>query len=506
MKYGIDVSEHNPFTEKQYAAIANSIDFVILREGYRQTMDKLVATHVNGFKKNGVPIIGFYHFIYALDNASAKKEAQSCIKNVQKLGFGPGTRIWADFEYDTVDKAKNKGVILSPKECNQFTETFCETVKAAGYIPGIYTNNDFYKNWYSKEVIDKYDLWLADYTGGPDHKCLIQQHGILFVDGYPDTLDCDTLFDTRTGTEDKPVVTVESIKAKVMKLAFDEVGYKEKASPKSLYDKEANAGSNNYTKYNYELHQLQPSNMDYPAAWCDAFVDWLFYKLFGPDLARKMLCGDFDDYTVFSADYYKKAGRWTKEPAYGHQIFFKNNSGICHTGIVYMVADGKVYTIEGNKNNMVKSCVYIQNDTSIAGYGMPRYELAADAEDVDISDGVSDEWKPTGTATCTGNDVNVRATPGGKVLSQLYTGNRFEIDGETDGKWVHMKRTDINQIGWIYMDYVRPDPKEEKSVHDLAMEVLEGKWGNTPDRKIALEAAGYNDYAVQKEVNKILGY
>lgn len=501
MKHGIDVSKHNPFTEKQYAAIAPNIDFVILREGYRQTMDELVATHVNGFKKNGVPIIGFYHFIYALDNASAKKEAASCIKNVEKLGFGPGTRIWADFEYDTLDNAKNKGVILTPKECNQFTETFCEAVKAAGYVPGIYTNNDFYQNWYSRSVTDKYDLWLADYTGGPDHECLIQQDGERYVNGYNDTLDCDIWFDEKEGT---PKNDVKSVIDSVISLALQEVGYKEKASPKGLYDKEANAGSNNYTKYNYELHNLQPSNMDYPAAWCDAFVDWLFYKLFGADKARDMLCGDFDDYTVISADYYKKAGRWDKTPERGHQIFFKNNSGICHTGIVYRVANGNVYTVEGNKNNMVKTCIYNQNDASIAGYGMPVYWIASDIE---IYDGVSyDDWKPIGTATCTGNDVNVRGTPGGVVLSQLYTGNRFEIDGKTDGKWVHMKRTDINEIGWIYMDYVKPDSKEEKSVHDLAMEVLEGKWGNTPDRKIALEAAGYNYYAVQKEVNKILGY
>lgn len=505
MKYGIDVSEHNPFTAKQYAYIAPNIEFVIIREGYRQTIDKLAAQHVNGFKKNKVPIIGFYHFIYALNNAAAKTEAIKCISNVKSLGFGPGTRIWADFEYDTIDSARKKGVILGPKECNQFTETFCETVKAAGYVPGIYTNNDFYTNWYYPEVIKKYDVWLADYTGGPDRDCVIQQYSDgKWIPGYEtDSLDADVWFDAK---ESDGVTTAKCIDY-VINLASNEVGYKEKASPKKLYEKEANAGSNNYTKYNYELHQLQPSNMDYPAAWCDAFVDWLFYKAFGPDLARKILCGDFDDYTVISANYYKKAGRWTNNPARGHQIFFRNNSGICHTGIVYKVENGYVYTIEGNKSNMVKTCIYIQNDASIAGYGMPKYELAADVE---ISDGVStpadDGWKRTGTAICTGDDVNVRATPGGDIISQLYSGNRFEVDGKKSGKWVHMKRTDINQIGWIYASYVKYDPDDKKDLHDIAEEVILGKWGNSPDRQKALEAAGYDFKIVQKEVNKILGY
>ena len=45
----------------------------------------------------------------------------------------------------------------------------------------------------------------------------------------------------------------------------------------------------------------------------------------------------------------------------------------------------------------------------------------------------------------------------------------------------------------------------EKTVHELAEEVILGKWGNGDDRKKSLEAAGYDYYAVQKEVNNILG-
>lgn len=164
---------------------------------------------------------------------------------------------------------------------------------------------------------------------------------------------------------------------KVLSIAQAEVGYKEKASASGLDDKNANPGAGNYTKYGRDMHNLQPTNMDYPAAWCDCFVDWCFYKAFGAQAARRVLCGDFDDYTVNSAGYYKKAGRWANTPKRGYQIFFKNASGICHTGLVKNVVDGHVITIEGNKNNAVREMSYSISDGSIAGYGMPLYSAVA---------------------------------------------------------------------------------------------------------------------------------
>ena len=43
-----------------------------------------------------------------------------------------------------------------------------------------------------------------------------------------------------------------------------------------------------------------------------------------------------------------------------------------------------------------------------------------------------------------------------------------------------------------------------KSVEEIAEEVIDGKWGNNPERKQLLENAGYNYKEVQKEVNAIL--
>jgi hypothetical protein len=67
--------------------------------------------------------------------------------------------------------------------------------------------------------------------------------------------------------------------------------------------------------------------------------------------AKSLLAGDFNDYTVASAEMYEKKGALDTTPKKGAQVFFTKNgkpSGCHHTGIVYQVDDTKFYTIEGN--------------------------------------------------------------------------------------------------------------------------------------------------------------
>ena len=192
---------------------------------------------------------------------------------------------------------------------------------------------------------------------------------------------------------------------KLLAVASAEIGYLEKASNKNLYDKTANAGSANYTKYGYEMHKLYPATMDFPAAWCDCFVDWCFYKAYGVTTAQNMICGNFDDYTVNSSNMYKSKGAWYTTPEIGSQIFFKNDTRICHTGLVEDVKDGRVYTIEGNtsdKNTLEPNggCVarksYPLDYAKIAGYGRPCYDNAEEVSryiqgiDINQAQGVID--------------------------------------------------------------------------------------------------------------------
>lgn len=186
---------------------------------------------------------------------------------------------------------------------------------------------------------------------------------------------------------------------KVLKIASDEVGYLEKSASAwnkygtgCLYKRTEFAGYDNYTKYGYEMHKLYPKTMDFPAAWCDAFVDWCFYAAYGDKDARRMLGGEFDDYTKASTDLYIKAERFyyakTSKPKRGDQIFFSKNgtfSGIHHTGIVERVDKTRVYTIEGNTSTGddnvepngggVHRKSYLMTNEKIYGYGRPNYDV-----------------------------------------------------------------------------------------------------------------------------------
>ena len=44
----------------------------------------------------------------------------------------------------------------------------------------------------------------------------------------------------------------------------------------------------------------------------------------------------------------------------------------------------------------------------------------------------------------------------------------------------------------------------KKSVDEIAHEVIQGKWGNSADRKKRLTNAGYDYNAVQKRVNELM--
>lgn len=61
-------------------------------------------------------------------------------------------------------------------------------------------------------------------------------------------------------------------------------------------------------------------------------------------------------------------------------------------------------------------------------------------------------------------------------------------------------RVDIS----IEMSALIDNDDSEKSINDIALEVIAGKWGNYPERKEALINMGYNYELVQEKVNEIL--
>lgn len=169
---------------------------------------------------------------------------------------------------------------------------------------------------------------------------------------------------------------------RMLATAIAEDGYLEKKTNYLLDSKEENAGKNNFTKYWRDLSPSSQGN-----AWCQCFVDWVFEKTYGRDVAKKLLCHDekaWSFYTPTCANYFKSKSQWRDKPQQGDIIYFKNSTRICHVGIVTKVDDTRVYTIEGNTSSgtsvvanggAVRQKSYLLTNSRIAGYGRPDYSI-----------------------------------------------------------------------------------------------------------------------------------
>lgn len=155
---------------------------------------------------------------------------------------------------------------------------------------------------------------------------------------------------------------------RVLEIANSQVGYRE--------------GANNYNKYAKELDPLKLTyGNKQNLAWCGEFVLWVFYKAFGED-GLKVLCSPKPTGVPLcsaGAQYFKDAGRWALKPVVGDVVFFYNNGGINHTGIVTGVSSLSFTTVEGNSSDMVSRRTYaITGDKSVAGFGIPKWSVVAD--------------------------------------------------------------------------------------------------------------------------------
>lgn len=369
MQKGIDVSHHQGSIDFQKVK-DSGIDFVIIREGYRGTTDLRFFEYVEKAKEAGIDIVGIYHFSYALNVEEAKDEAKMCIGNLINAGLSPDTIIFFDYEYDTVKKAAQKGVNLTKTECNTHTIAFCETVKSFGFRPGIYTNLDYYKNQYYKSTLTPYIVWLADYTGGPDFSCYIQQYTSKgSVPGIKGNVDLDYLYDT---VPDAAYEQPHS-RAAIVQLANSWIGINEK--------------DGSY-KYIIDLYNTQPNpprgiKMQYSWAWCACTWSALALMAGYQDIIPiEISCGEL----------IKKAqsmGIWQENDAYipkpGDGILYDwddkgsgdNTGWPDHIGMVAYVNEesGYMEVIEGNYSDSVKKRTISINGKYIRGFITPRYDL-----------------------------------------------------------------------------------------------------------------------------------
>ena len=163
LEKGIDVSKWNGSINWQ--SVKNSgVDYVIIRAGYgNSTVDSQFKNYIEGAINAGLKV-GVYWFSYATSAAQAKLEAQMCLNTISPYKKSINYPVFFDFEYESVSYARKNGVTITKSLGTQIANSFLNTVKSQGYISDIYTNKDFSSHYFSDDLLNSNNLWVAQYS------------------------------------------------------------------------------------------------------------------------------------------------------------------------------------------------------------------------------------------------------------------------------------------------------------------------------------------------------
>ena len=197
---GIDISKHNNKGNPiDWAKVdASGIDFALIRAGYGNNIsqkDPKFEENMQGSLAHKLHV-GAYWFSYAISPEDTLKEAEVFKKVLAPYRGRIDFPVAFDYEYDSITYSKKQGVNPTNALIDSIARAFMDSMKADGWFVNLYTNIDFIRSGrFSSDTCLKYDIWLADYSGGPDYPCGIQQTGSTgVVPGISGSVDLDMSF------------------------------------------------------------------------------------------------------------------------------------------------------------------------------------------------------------------------------------------------------------------------------------------------------------------------
>ncbi|MBR3292930.1 MAG: glycoside hydrolase family 25 protein [Oscillospiraceae bacterium] len=161
---GVDVSEHQH--EIDWKAVKESgIDFAFIRvarRGYSEGglfEDEYYAENIRGASDAGLKV-GVYFFSQAINVQEAVEEAEMTIRLLAPYQNRISLPVVYDWEkiYDD-SSARTAG--LDTQTLSDCAVAFCETVKSAGYTPGVYFNRHTGYYGFDLTRLEEYVLWFA---------------------------------------------------------------------------------------------------------------------------------------------------------------------------------------------------------------------------------------------------------------------------------------------------------------------------------------------------------
>lgn len=164
---GIDVSKYQ--TEIDWKTVKNSgISYVIIRCGYRGystgvlVQDPMFEKHISGATSAGLKV-GIYFFSQAINEKEAVEEASMAVALARK--YSVTYPIFIDTEAVSGGRANSLDGATRTAVC----KAFCETVKSAGYTPGVYANKTWLEEKVNMNELSDYKVWLAQYASKPSY-------------------------------------------------------------------------------------------------------------------------------------------------------------------------------------------------------------------------------------------------------------------------------------------------------------------------------------------------
>ena len=157
----VDISEHQQPSKINYDKFSSDIDGAILRTSITDAdtldirEDYALEDHYRELNNRGVPL-GYYHYSRAINNDEAIREA-NYVSNLIK-NKNVSLPVYIDIE-DNKRQAK-----ASVGKISEAAEAFILAMNRNGYVAGIYSYPWFANNYLTRDVRNKYEFWIADYS------------------------------------------------------------------------------------------------------------------------------------------------------------------------------------------------------------------------------------------------------------------------------------------------------------------------------------------------------
>ncbi len=239
---GPDISYHNGIVNIKQIRDAG-YNRIGIRAGYgKNNIDQKYIVNAQACYNLGVDVL-LYWFSYAYNVGMAQAEARYALEQARK--YWKSCPIAYDFEYDSVNYARKKGVNVTKTLATDMAIAFLQEVKKAGYIPVIYTNKDYLDRYFDMDrIVRKLGMvyvWYARYTSSISEKeqmaaDIWQYTSSGHIPGVSGKVDMNWFYTDFTGSEQADRTELMNINIRDFQHAANLDGYRDAEGKKLVED------------------------------------------------------------------------------------------------------------------------------------------------------------------------------------------------------------------------------------------------------------------------------